>query len=159
MRRLSSKNTGLYQRLFPAFWFVVLFCGFLPRARVQPQSADEPSSDPMFPLMPRLMAGMGFVFLRRLIFAPRDEVWPGGNWLVVKNLNHSRRVVLSDVMNLNATTTTNLRPVTVTQSATRSGCRISSVPAGSRGFLSVSMLDPVALDLTRRVDAARHASR
>ncbi len=162
MRRLSSTSTGFYKWVFPALWFgfIALFFGFSLWAWLHPQSLNGPSLDPMFLLMPLLMAGIGFVIFRRLIFDLMDEVWLDGDWLVVKNRNDKGRIALTEVMNVNFTTTTHPRRVTVmTRTATRFGSSISFMPASPRGFLSAFKPDPIALDLIKRVDAARHASR
>lgn len=162
MQRLSSTRTGFYKRVFPVMWFgfIVFFFGFSLWSRLHPQDFNKPPPDPMFLLMPLVMAGLGFFVFRRLIFDLMDEVWLDRDWLVVKNRRDTCRIALTDVMNVNATVSTNPRRVTVmTRSATRFGASISFMPAGPRGFLSAFKPDPIALDLIRRVDAARQAAR
>lgn len=162
MRRLSSTSTGFYKRVFPVMWFgfIALFLGFSLWSRLQPQDVDGPPPDVMFVLTPLFMAGVGFFTFRRLIFDLMDEVWLDGDWLVIGNRHDKCRVALADVMNVNATTATNPRRITLmTRTATRFGSSISFMPASPRGFLSAFKPDPIALDLIRRVDAARLAAR
>ncbi len=101
MQRLSSAKTGFYKRVFPAIWFgfVVIFFSFSVWAWLHPQAMNGPPIDPMFLLMPLLMAGMGFVIFRWLIVDLMDEVWLDGEWLVFKNRNDTCRVALADVIN------------------------------------------------------------
>lgn len=162
MQRLSSTNTGFYKRVFPVMWFgfIALFLGFWLWSRLYPENIAGRPPDVMFVLTPLFMAGIGFFTFRRLIFDLMDEVWLDGDWLVISNRGDKCRVALADVMNVNATTATNPRRITVMmRTATRFGSSISFMPASPRSFLSAFKPDPVALDLIRRVDAARQAAR
>ncbi|WP_350016583.1 hypothetical protein ABNK63_02310 [Rhodanobacter sp. IGA1.0] len=162
MQRLSSSSTGFYKRVFPVLWFgfIVLFFAFSLWARLQPGSADDRPPDLIFLAMPLMMAAIGFVVFRRLIFDLMDEVWLDGDWLVVTNRGEKRRVPLADVMNINATTTTNPRRITVMlRSAGPLGSEFNFMPASPRGLFNLFKPDPVATALIRRVDAARQAAR
>lgn len=162
MQRLSSTSTWFYKGLFPVLWFgfISLFFVISLWARFHPESVRGQPPDPMFLLMPLLMAAIGYFVFRRLIFDLVDEVWLDGDWLVVTNRGEKRRVALGEVMNVNATTTTNPRRITVMlRTETRFGSSFSFIPAGSRGFLSLFKPDPIATELIKRVDAARQAAR
>jgi len=162
MRRLSSTRTGFYKRVFPLLWigFLTLFFSFSLWARWHPEAVSGTPPDIMFLLMPAFMAVVGFFIYRRLIADLVDEAWLDGDWLVVKNRGEKRRVALADVINVNATTSTNPRRVTVMlRTETRFGSEVTFMPATTLGFLSVFKPDPIALELIRRVDAARQIAR
>lgn len=162
MQRLSSTRTRFYKRVFPVLWFgfIAVFFGFSLWAWLHPQAMNGPPIDPMFLLMPVLMASLGFFIFRYLIFDLMDEVWLDGERLVVKNRNDTCRVALADVINVNFTAMTNPRRVTVmTRTATRFGTNISFMPASPRSIFSAFRPDPIALDLIRHVDAARQVPR
>lgn len=162
MQRLSSTSTWFYKRMFPAVWFgfIALFFAFSLWARLHPEISRGPPPDLMFMVMPLFMAVVGFIVFRQLIFDLVDEVWLDGDWLLVTNHGEKQRVALADVMNINSSTRTNPRRVTVMlRTKTRLGSSFSFVPASPRGFLSAFKPDPVATDLIRRVDAARQAAR
>ena len=162
MRRLSSSSTYFYKRIFPVLWFgfLLVFLAFALWGRLQPGLFDGPPPDAMFLLMPLLMVGIGFLVFRKLVFDLVDEVGLDGDWLVVKNRGAQGRIALADVMNVNATTMTNPRRVTVMlRSESRFGRSFSFVPASPRGFLSAFKPDPVAIELIERVDALRRVPR
>lgn len=162
MRRLSSSSTYFYKRIFPILWFgfLLVFLAIALWGTLYPQASARPQLVAPFLLMPLLMAGIGFLVFRKLIFDLVDEVWLDGDWLVVKNRDEQRRVALSDVMNVNATTMTNPRRITVMlRSDSRYGRSFSFMPASPRGFLSAFNPDPIATELIERVDALRGASR
>ena len=162
MQRLSSSKTWFYKRVFPIVWFgfIAAFFGFAWWAQLHPASVDGPPPDLMFFVMPLLMAVIGYVVFRRLIFDLMDEVWQDGDWLVVTNRGEKRRVPLSDVINVNVTTTTNPRRITVMlRSATPLGSEFNFMPASPRGLFSLFKPDPVARELIKRVDATRQVAR
>ena len=162
MRRLSSSSTYFYKRIFPILWFgfllvflaIALWGTQHARASVQPQQIVP------FLLVPVFMGGVGVFIFRKLIQDLVDEVWLDGDWLVVKNRDGQRRVALSDVMNVNASTMINPRRITVMlRTDSRYGCSFSFMPASPRGFLSAFRPDPIATELIERVDALRGVAR
>jgi hypothetical protein len=162
MRRLSSSSTYFYKRIFPILWFGFLLV-FLAMAlwgpRLDGTSVQSRQIVP-FLLMPVFLAGVGFFIFRKLIQDLVDEVWLDGDWLVVKNRDEQRRVALSDVMNVNASTMTNPRRVTLMlRTDSRYGRNLTFIPASPRGFLSAFQPDPIATELIERVDVLRGASR
>ena len=162
MRRLSSSSTYFYRRIFPVLWvgFLLVFLAFALWGRLHPGVFAGTPPDAMFLLMPLLMAGMGYLIFRKLVFDLVDEVGLDGDWLVVKNRDEQCRIALADVMNVNATSMTNPRRVTVMlRTESRFGRSFSFVPAGPRGFLSAFRPDPIATELIERVDALRRSVR
>lgn len=161
MRRLSSSSTYFYKRVFPILWFgfLLVFLAIALWGTLYPQASARPQPIMPFLLMPLLMGGIGFLVFRKLIFDLVDEVWLDGDWLVVKNHDEQRRVALSDVMNVNATTMTHPRRVTVMlRTDSRYGRSFSFMPASPLGFLSAFNPDPIATELIERVDALRRTS-
>ena len=155
MQRLSSPSTFFYKRVFPVFWFgflaVFVLTSFgLGRA---PHRADLTP----FLIGPLFMVIVGFVLMRKLIFDLVDEVWLDGDNLVIKNRGESSRIPLRDVINVNATSMTNPRRVTLMLRtvSTRWGKEISFMPNSPRGIFSAFKTDPVAADLIQRIDALR----
>jgi hypothetical protein len=162
MRRLSSSSTYFYKRIFPVLWFgsLMAFLVFALWGRLQPGLFDGPPPDATFLLMPLLMVGIGLLVFRKLVFDLVDEVELDGDWLVVKNRGERGRIALADVMNVNATTMTNPRRVTVMlRTPSRFGRSFSFMPASPRGFLSAFKPDPIAIELIERVDALRRVPR
>lgn len=120
------------------------------------------SLQPLFPLllMPLFIIGVMALLYRKLLHDLLDEVWLDGDYLVVKNRGEKIRVALSDVMNVNASTMTNPRRVTLMlRTGSRLGRNLTFIPASPRGFMSAFNPDPIATELIERVDGLRGASR
>jgi hypothetical protein len=162
MRRLSSSLTFFYKRVFPVLWIGFMLAVFgLQIWAMQHAHADAPPQS-LFPLvlMPLFMAGVMFLIYRMLLHDLLDEVWLDGDCLMVKNRSEKIRVALSDVMNVNATTMTNPRRVTVMlRRDSRFGRNLTFMPASPRGLMSAFKPDPIATELIERVDALRGTPR
>jgi hypothetical protein len=162
MRRLSSSSTFFYKRVFPIFWFGILLLVFATSFWGM-QHAHEPVDVMQFlPMLvvPVLMGAVGYFIFRMMIRDLIDEVWLDGDTLVLKNHGEQWRVALSDVMNINATTMSNPRRVTVmSRVESRHGRNFSFIPASPRGFMSAFKPDPIATELIERVDALRGMRR
>jgi hypothetical protein len=78
MRRISSKWTFFYKRVFPIilFSFLVLFVAIT------------------------VFAG-GHSIMKKLIFDLVDEVWDDGRALIVKNDDREERIPFADIKNVN----------------------------------------------------------
>lgn len=162
MRRLSSSSTYFYKRIFPVLWFgfLLVFLAIALWGTQHTNTSVQPQQLVPFLLAPVFMAGVGFFIFRKLIHDLVDEVWLDGDYLIVKNRGEQRRVALSDVMNVNATTMTNPRRITVMlRTDSRYGRSFSFMPASPRGFLSAFKPDPIATELIERVDALRGVAR
>ncbi len=162
MRRLSSSSTFFYKRVFPVFWFgfLIVFFSISLWGTQHARMPAEPGQIAPFLLMPIFMAGVGFFIFRKLIHDLVDEVWLDGDWMVVKNRDEQWRVALTDVVNVNATTMTNPRRITVMlRTDSRHGRSFSFMPASPRRFLGAFSPDPIALELIERVDALRGVAR
>jgi hypothetical protein len=162
MRRLSSSLTFFYKKIFPALWIGFMLTVFGLQIWAVPHVRADGPSQSIFPLvlMPLFLTGVMFLLYRKLLRDLLDEVWLDGDWVVVKNRNEKIRVALSDVMNVNATTMTNPRRVTLMlRTDSRFGRNLTFIPASPRGFMSAFQPDPIATELIQRVDALRGASR
>ena len=162
MRRLSSSTTFFYKRVFPLLWIGFLLAVFGLQFWLASHARANEQSPPLFPLllMPLFMGGIMFLIYRTLLQDLMDEVWLDGDWLVVKSRGQQIRVALRDVMNINASTITNPRRITVMlRTDSRFGRNLTFIPASPRGFMAAFKPDPVATELIERVDALRGASR
>lgn len=155
MQRLSSPSTFFYKRVFPVFWFGIL-AAFLVFWFTSGVATHRPEAWPSA-AMPVLMAVIGYVVFRRLIFDLVDEVWLDGNQLVVKQRGESSRLDLANIMNVDSSTMTNPPRITLMlrNESSRFGKNVSFIPAGRRGFLSAFRPNPIAIDLIQRIDTLR----
>ncbi|RDS83310.1 hypothetical protein [Dyella psychrodurans] len=158
MRRLSSRYTYFYKRVFPLLWFGILTVVAL---GVGLSLLASRQSVLPFLIMPIFMAALGFVLYRKLIADLVDEVWLAGDVLLVKNRGDEISVGLRDVMNVNAVTMMNPRRITLMlRNDTRFGQHINFMPAiQSASFVSSFKPDPIATELIERVDALRMSTR
>jgi hypothetical protein len=151
MRRISSKMTFFNKRVFPAIWFgfLVVFVGIAFFASAQRNSAPPVP----FLLAPAIMAVIGFVIMKRLIFDLVDEVWEDGDSLIVKNRGEEQRIALSDIKNVSYSPYMNPPRVTLSlRRPTPFGDQITfAAPVRFIPFAT----SPLINDLIDRVDAAR----
>jgi hypothetical protein len=141
----------------PVIWLLFLMLPIL-TLRV----ASTGSAYPLWPsLVPALMIFIvGVALYRKLIFDLVDEVWFDGDQLLVKNRGEQGRTALADVVNINASTMTNPRRVTLMlRTDSRFGRDISFIPASPISFMSAFKPDPIATELIERVDAIRRERR
>jgi hypothetical protein len=156
MKKISSPMTTFHKKVFPAFWF-----GFLGLVLIGGiTQGTTGNGNRMFLLIPCVMALFGYVMMRKLIWDLVDEVYDGGDFLVVKNRGRAQQVPLTDVMNVSSSTAMNPPRITLRlRGASASG------PLGSEFSFSpikAFTLNPfaksaVAEDLIVRVDKARRA--
>ena len=151
MRRISSRTTFFYKRIFPAFWFgflilliaIPLFFGGM---------RDGP---PPFPLLivPLIMMGFGYFIMKKLVFDLVDEVWDDGATLLIRNGGQEQRVAFRDIKNVSYSTVINPPRVTLSvRQPTTFGDQIAFVaPVRFVPFTT----SPVINDLIERVDHAR----
>ena len=157
MRRLSSTMTVFYKRVFPVLWLL-----FLVLPVVALWNVPTRNGHPVWPsLAPVLMIFIvGLVLYRKLIFDLVDEVWLDGDQLLVKNRGQQGRTALTDVININASTMTNPRRITVMlRTDSRFGRNVTFIPASPVRFMGTFKPDPMAAELIERVDALRQGRR
>src|SRR6266568_4606218 len=103
MRRISSKTTFFYKRVFPVIWFGFLAI-FMAAPFVAPLVGGSTSGSPVaFLAVPAFMMIFGYFSMKKLVFDLVDEVLDAGDALVVKNGYLEDRLALSDIMNVDYT--------------------------------------------------------
>jgi len=154
MRRISSRATFFYKRIFPIFWFafLVLFIGI--------SLLTKPRSNPVamlpFLIVPIAMMGFGYFFMKNYIFNLVDEVWDDGDALVVKNKGQEQRIPLADITNVSyAAMTSPPRVVLSLRHLTVFGDEVAFCAPVQIITMAQS---PVIADLIKRVDRARESS-
>jgi hypothetical protein len=151
MRRLSSKMTFFYKRVFPVVWFgfLILFIA-LPLIAGGGRHAATPFP---FLIVPLIMIGVGYFMMKKLVFDLVDEVWEDGDSLVVKNRGQEEHVAFRDIKNISYSQFMNPPRVTIaTRTPTVFGDQITfAAPARFIPFASSPLID----DLIERVDQAR----
>jgi hypothetical protein len=150
MRRISSRGTFWYKRVFPAFWFgfLVLFIGI-------PLFFNRGGHSPPFPFLviPLIMIVVGFFIMKKLLFDLVDEVWDDGDTLLVKNRGQEERIVLSDIKNVSYSPFVN--PPRVTLSLRRPTIFGEQISFGAPVRFIPFTTSPAIDDLIDRIDAAR----
>jgi hypothetical protein len=150
MTKISSRLTYWNKRLFSLLWF-----GFLAVFVVTTFVAGAVAKDPVFLVVPCVMAVFGYFVMRRLVWDLVDEVYDDGDYLLIKNRGDEVRVALGNIMNVSATTFMNPpRIVLRLREPSKFGSEIAFSPA-SRFTLNPFAKSPVAEDLILRVDRTR----
>jgi hypothetical protein len=156
MRRISSRWTFFYKRIFPIIWFGFLAV-FIVVSLFTTTHADTTAIFP-FVMIPLIMMGFGFYIMRKLVFDLVDEVWDDGDALVVKNSGQEQRIALADIKNVNYSPWVN--PPRVTLSLRRPSVFGDRVTFCAPVRIMPLTANPRINDLIERVDQARlrHAS-
>lgn len=154
MKRISSRNTFVLKKVFPLFWFgsLIMFVVMVARSPVP----NDQGRIPLF--VPCVMAVVGFLVFRKLIWGLADEVHDGGDFLVVRRGGEEESVRLDNIMNVSMTT--NVNPPRITLRLVqpgRFGDEIAFSPLSTFSF-NPFRKNPIAEDLMVRVDAARRGS-
>ena len=148
MRRISSRMTFYNKRVFPAYWFgaLILFIAL-------PVAFGQALPPVPFLLVPVIMTVVGFFIMKKLVFNLVDEVWDGGDALLVRNRGQEERIALRDIKNVNYSAYVNppqvtllLRRPTVFGEEISFGAPVRFIPFAT---------SPIIDDLIERVDAAR----
>jgi hypothetical protein len=153
MKRISSKRTVFYKRVFPVLWFG--FLAFFVLADLLASRRTHVEAVPMF-LVPVVMAVIGYVLFRRLLFDLVDEVWDDGDALIVKNAGVEERVPLKSIINIGYSLLTNPQRVTLTlREAGPFGKEITFMPQSRALSFRWLSRNPIIDELIERVDQAR----
>jgi hypothetical protein len=150
MRRISSKWTFFYKRIFPIGWF-----GFLLVFAVLPFIVPVHSNGSLLPfvLIPAGMMVFGYVLMKKLTFDLVDEVFDEGDSLLVKNGSQEEHIALSDIVNVNYTIL--VSPPRVTLSLRRPSSFGDKITFCAPVRFVPFATSPVIDELIQRVDAAR----
>jgi hypothetical protein len=153
MKRISSKRTIFYKRVFPVLWFG--FLAFFVLAGLLANRRPQVAAVPML-LVPLLMTVIGYVLFRRLLFDLVDEVWDDGDALIVKNAGVEERVSLRNIINIGYSLLTNPERVTLTLREPGSlGKEITFMPLSRTFSFRWMSRNPLVDELIERVDQAR----
>ena len=153
MRRVSSKLTYFYKRIFPAVWFgfLALFVAIFVVA-----SAAAGHWPPLpFVLAPAVIAVFGYVLMKRLVFDLVDEVLDDNDALIIKNGREQERVELRDIVNVGFAQFVN--PPRVTLWLREPGLFGSQVSFCAPIRLSWFATCPIVEELVQRIDSRRAA--
>jgi hypothetical protein len=150
MKKLSSKSTFFYKRIFPAIWF-----GFLAFFILLGLFADrkDSSADIMIFVGPVFMAVIGYFLMKNLVFDLVDEVYEEGSSLVFKKNGKTVLVNLTDIKNVSYSVLVNPPRVTLSlRCKTEFGDELSFSPPAS---LIPFKRNQEILELIDRIDRAR----
>jgi hypothetical protein len=149
MTRISSKMTFLQKRVFPVIWF-----GFLAVFIVVALSVGGSGANVLPGMVaPAVMAVIGFVIMKKLVWDLVDEVWDSGDALVVRNGGQEERIALADIMNVSYSAMSNPQRTTLTLRRPSSfGDKVTFCAKTS--FIPFAS-NPTIDELIRRIDAAR----
>jgi hypothetical protein len=151
MKKISSRSTTFYKKIFPLIWF-----GFLAYFAVTAVTGGAVRDGQwMFLVMPCFMAVAGFFLMKKLVWDLVDEVYDCGDSLLVRNGSDEERIPLSNVMNVSAST--NMNPPRITLRLVRPGrfgADLSFSPPSRISFNPFAK-NLVVEDLIVRVDEAR----
>jgi hypothetical protein len=150
VKKLSSKSTFFYKRIFPAIWF-----GFLVFFIVTGLFADgkDITADVMIFIVPAFMAVIGYLLMKNLVFDLMDEVYDEGSSLLFKNKGKTVRVNLADIKNVSYAVVVSPPRVTLSlRCKTEFGDEISFSPPAS---LIPFKKNKDIVELIDRIDRAR----
>jgi len=154
MKRLSSTMTTFHKKGFPALWFG--FLGFFVTVAITSGAAAK--GGVMFLLGPCVMAVVGYFVMKKLVWDLVDEVYDGGDFLVIRNRGRETHIPLTDIMNVSSSMSVNPPRITLKLTGPSAsgplGPEVAFCP--ERPFtLNPFARNQVADDLIVRVDRAR----
>ena len=150
MKKISSNSTVFYKKWFPLLWF-----GFIAFFIVTSIISGATNKTPLFLIIPSLMAVLGFFLMKKLVWNLVDEVYDGGDFLLVKNKGEEERIALSNIMNVSASISMNPPQITLRLvTPAKLGSEISFSPKFKFSMLPFAK-NEVAEDLIVRIDKAR----
>lgn len=152
-KRISSRATSFYKRVFPVLWFAFLGCFML--IGLTATRAGMLMAVP-FVLVPLLLGGIGYLVMRLLVADLMDEVWDRGTELIVVNEGHVEHLPLKEIVNISYSGLTNPKRATLTlRRPGRWGAKLAFMPVRS-SIRVLKLMDNEMIDeLVRRVDEAR----
>ena len=153
MRRISSKLTYLYKRVFPAVWFG--FLGLFAAIVVLASSAAGRWPPLPFLLVPGAIALFGYFVMDKLVFDLVDEVLDDKEALIIKNGRRHDRVDLRDIVDVGFTQFVN--PPRVTLSLKKPTAFGSQVSFCAPVWFSLISASPIVKELSQRIDSKRTA--
>ncbi|HEY3859773.1 MAG TPA: hypothetical protein VGM47_09225, partial [Gammaproteobacteria bacterium] len=155
-KRISSRMTGFYKRMFPILWFGLLALILVVMASMSRRTPGVPL---VALLVPALIMVLGYFLFRKLLSDLMDEVWDNGKELIVVNEGHVEHESLANIVNVSYSGFTNpKRAVVMLRRPGRWGGKIAFIPLRS-SIRILSLGDNEMIDeLVRRADEARRKS-
>lgn len=158
MKRISSRQTFVFKRVFPALWLglplVMAVTGLVSFLRGKATGDDVIG----FVAMPVVMLVFGVVLFRKLLWDLADDVSDGGSFLLVRRGGIEQKIPLSDVMNVSMSHSNPPRLTLRLRKLWKFGDEMVFIP--QRKFsLNPFARNDIAEDLMRRCDAARQEAR
>jgi hypothetical protein len=153
MKRLTSKATFFYKRVFPLIWFgfliIFLFAVFS-------NAAENEPADFVFLIFPIIMLGFSYFILKKMVLDLIDKVYDEGASLLVRNGNQEVRVSLKEIKNVSYSTMTSPSRVTLSiRHNTIFGDELSFLPPAS--WIPFKKNGEI-VKLIDRIDEARNKS-
>ena len=153
MKRISSRATFFNKRIFPLLWF-----GMLALIVLGPMRSGGAKEDPAFLVFPVLMAGVAFIFFRRVLWDLMDEVYDCGNFLLVRKAGEEDSIPLANIMNVSVSNFQNPPRITLRLiRPCRFGNDVAFLPIKSFTFNPFAK-SQIGEDLIKRVYEVRSAS-
>jgi hypothetical protein len=153
LKRISSKRTIFYKRVFPVLWFG--FIAFFLVVNVLTRQRTHAAAIPIL-IVPVVMVIVGYTLFRRLVFDLVAEVWDDGDTLVVRNAGVEERVPLRNIINIGYSSLTNPERVTLTlRDPGPLGKEITFMPLPRPFSFQWLSRNPIIDELIERVDQAR----
>jgi hypothetical protein len=150
MTKISSPTTFISKKILPLLWF-----GFLAYFAVRTLLRGAAQKDPLLLVFTVLVAVLGYVMLKKFVWSLADEVYDGGDFLLIKNRGEEERVALANIMNVSVATYPNPSRITLRlENPGKLGREITFAPA-ARSALNPFAKNQIAEDLIVRVDQAR----
>jgi hypothetical protein len=145
--------TYYHKRIFPLFWFG--FLGLFILVGIYSETLKGKISPvPLF-IIPIIMAVFGYFLFKKIIFDLVDEVYDGGDFLLIKNKQREDRIKFSNIRNVSYTTFMNPQRITISlRESSAFGKEVSFSPQ-LRLTLNFFQKDPLIEDLINRVENAR----
>lgn len=152
MKKISSSATFFHKKIFPVIWFGGL-AAFVAVSFQGPVKEGQP----VFLLAPLIMALVGVVIMKQLVWDLVDEVHDGGDYLLIRKGDEQDRVPLSNIINVSAST--NTKPPRVTLRLLKPGKFGQEITFSPQVKFSLNPFakNPIVDDLIVRVDKARRA--
>lgn len=153
MTKLSSSATAFYKKVFPVIWF-----GSVAISLGVGLTQEGGKNAAVFLPVPCLMLVVGFLVMKKYLWDLADEVYDGGDFLLIKNGGREHRLPLADVINVNSSLHVNPPRITLRLANISGtgplGAEVSFSPQ-KRFTLNPLAKHPIAEDLIVRVDRAR----
>lgn len=151
MKKISSGSTFILKRILPVFFFL------LPLIMITLMLTTATSKPIPVPALfiPCMIAVVGFFVFRQLVMDLADEVFDGGDFLLVRNRGQEERVPFTNIMNVSITQHVNPPRITLRLvKPGRFGDEIAFTPLRETTFLPRKR-HRLADELMVRVDRAR----